>query len=134
MEYKCRHLEMIQEIIKRMAANSFTLKGWTVTIIAGILTLSANVISYSEIFLIGIPIILFWGLDSYYLMQEKRFRNLYDNVLKKKEEEVDFSMEMPSMPTDELLKMYWTHVFSITEIAFYIPLVIISVITICLLQ
>lgn len=134
MEYKCRHLEMIQEIIKRMVANSFTLKGWTVTIVAGILTLSANVISYSEIFLIGIPIILFWGLDSYYLMQEKRFRNLYDDVLKKKEEEVDFSMEMPSMPTGELLKMYWTHVFSITEIAFYIPLVIISVITICFLQ
>lgn len=42
LELKIRHLEMIQDIINRMAQNSFALKGWAVTLISGILILSAK--------------------------------------------------------------------------------------------
>ena len=42
MENKLRHLEMIQNIISRMANNSFLLKGWTVTLVAGIFTISSK--------------------------------------------------------------------------------------------
>lgn len=40
MEDRIKYLEMIQEIINRMASNSFALKGWAVTLIAGIFVLA----------------------------------------------------------------------------------------------
>lgn len=36
-DHKVSHLEMIQGVINRMAGNSFALKGWAVTLVAGIL-------------------------------------------------------------------------------------------------
>ena len=42
MEQKMKHLELIQEVIKRMANNSFLLKGWTVTLVTGILALASK--------------------------------------------------------------------------------------------
>ena len=39
LEDKYKHLEMIQNIIQRMATNSFMLKGWAVTLIVAILGL-----------------------------------------------------------------------------------------------
>ena len=38
-ENKIKHLEMVQDVIKRMASNSFILKGWTVNLVAGIMAL-----------------------------------------------------------------------------------------------
>ena len=38
---KLKHLEFIQGIITRMANNSFMLKGWAVTLVAGIFALSS---------------------------------------------------------------------------------------------
>ena len=36
MDKKLKHLEMVQGVINRMASNSFMLKGWAVTLVAGI--------------------------------------------------------------------------------------------------
>ena len=72
---KKRHLEMIQEVISRMANNSFALKGWTVTLAAGIFTLSGNAIRTNFWFLF-LPIIIFLGLDTFYLSKERSYRSL----------------------------------------------------------
>lgn len=59
MESKIKHLEMIQGIINRMASNSFYLKGWAVTLVAGIFAISAKD-SEKTFFLISyIPILIF---------------------------------------------------------------------------
>lgn len=42
MDNKVNHLEMIQGVISRMASNSFALKGWAVTLVAGIFALSSK--------------------------------------------------------------------------------------------
>ena len=39
---KITHLEMVQGIINRMASNSFMLKGWAVTLVAGIFALASK--------------------------------------------------------------------------------------------
>ena len=39
-----------------------------------------------------IPLIVFWILDAYYLMLERKFRALYDDVRLKGEKDVDFNM------------------------------------------
>ena len=73
------HLKMLQGVISRMAQNSFLLKGWSVTLAAGLL---AAAISDKQIYaaLALFPTLVFWGLDAYYLQQERLFRALYDAV------------------------------------------------------
>lgn len=107
MNNKMKHLEMIQDVIKRMASNSFMLKGWAVTLVAGIFALSSKDSNLLFSLISYIPIIIFWGLDSYYLMQERRFRALYDFI--RKQENTNFNMMLPS----ELLtqKMKWQNCF-----------------------
>lgn len=79
METTIKHLEFIQGIIARISTNSFILKGWTITICAGLIALSQSLtikISFIAIFLL----IIFWALDGYYRSLEKRYRALYDDV------------------------------------------------------
>lgn len=42
MENKIKHLELIQSVILRMASNTFALKGWAVTLVAGIFALASK--------------------------------------------------------------------------------------------
>lgn len=82
MENKLKHLEMIQGIINRMASNSFALKGWSVTLVAGIFALSSKDANEIYFLIAYIPIIVFWFLDAYYLLQERLFRSLYgENII-----------------------------------------------------
>ena len=73
MEGKIRHLELVQGIISRMANNSFMLKGWAVTLVAGIFVLAGKDTNKLYFLVAYIPVIVFWGLDAYYLLQERLF-------------------------------------------------------------
>jgi len=42
MGNKIKHLEFIQTIINRMAANSFLIKGWAITLVAALFALSSK--------------------------------------------------------------------------------------------
>jgi hypothetical protein len=81
-EYRLKHLEFIQSIISRQAQNSFAVKGWTLTLSAGIFTflLSQSDANPAAYFIAVFPAFLFWLLDGYYLRQERAFRCLYDDV------------------------------------------------------
>ncbi|MDE2031044.1 MAG: hypothetical protein KGI58_02155 [Patescibacteria group bacterium] len=92
MSDKHKHLDFIQIIITRMAVNSFLLKGWTITLIAGIFALSAKDANHKYIWLALFPIFIFWVLDGYYLLEERLFRSLYNHVRKLEGKEIDFSM------------------------------------------
>ena len=73
MEKKLAHLEMIQAVITRMAGNSFALKGWAVTLVAGLFALSGKDANQFYYLVTYIPIVVFWYLDSYYLCQASAF-------------------------------------------------------------
>ena len=126
MEQKMKHLELIQEVIKRMANNSFLLKGWTVTLVTGILALASKDTDKQYFWIAYIPILMFWFLDAYYLQLERRYRRLYNSRLE--EREVNFSMQMP-IPSIEEKTTYIQALVSKTEIGFYIALgIIISIV------
>ena len=93
METKTKHLEMIQGVINRLSTNPFLLKGWSVVLVSALFALSAADSSPAFVFLAYIPAIVFWGLDGYYLREEKKFRALYDSVCTKDKSEIDFSMD-----------------------------------------
>lgn len=81
MESKIEHLKMIQGIITRMNTNSFQIKGWTITLVSALLALYANSRKVTYIFIALIPVLIFWFLDSYYLQQERKFRELYKEIV-----------------------------------------------------
>lgn len=119
-EIKIRYLELIQTIIGRMANNSFMLKGWAVTLIAGILVLASKDSDKCFFLIAYIPVVMFWLLDSYFLQQERLYRKLYNNAVKLKPEDVDMELALP-VPDCESKTKYLQSVFSITEAGFYSP-------------
>lgn len=125
-EKKIKHLEFIQGVINRMAQNSFFLKGWTVTLIAGLLAFANTKEMDSTYLLIAyIPAVFFWMLDGYYLHQEKMFRKLYDKVRVTDESLIDYSMDTSSV---EGHVPSWLKVcFSTTLNIFYIPVIFVII-------
>lgn len=92
MENKQSHLEMIQGVVNRLSHNSFLLKGWSVILVSAMFALAAKDAKVVFIYLAYFPAISFWGLDGYFLHQERLFRALYDHVRSLDEKDVDFSM------------------------------------------
>lgn len=93
MEQKTKHMEFIQGAINRLSQNSFLLKGWSVVLISAFFALSVGDSNPAFIFLAYIPAITFWGLDGYFLWEERKFRELYDRVRNLNENEINFSMD-----------------------------------------
>jgi hypothetical protein len=77
---RVKHLELIQGTISRMANNSFLLKGWTITLVAALFALSAKDTNIVYSILALFPALSFWGLDAYYLRQERLYRRLFEEV------------------------------------------------------
>ena len=95
---KQAHLQMIQGVVNRLSHNSFLLKGWSVVLVSAMFALGASESSLLFVLLAYFPAIVFWGLDGYFLRQEKLFRALYDHVRLLAEEEVDYSMDTAMEP------------------------------------
>lgn len=77
---RIKHLEFIQAVITRQAANSFLIKGWTVTLTTGLIAVSADRGKPAYALAALVPALVFWSLDAYYLRQERLFRRLYDDA------------------------------------------------------
>lgn len=75
-----RHLELIQGVVNRMAGNSFLIKGWAITLVAAILAVTVKDATATFAVIGLFPTFVFWGLDAYYLRQERLFRKLYDHI------------------------------------------------------
>lgn len=120
MESKLKHLEFIQNVINRMANNSFIIKGWCVTIISALFALSEKENSQSFAVISLLPIMAFGILDAYFLKLEREYRRLYNTVRKQNENEINFSMDI------QLFKIPIIYIIiSKTIFWFYVPLVII---------
>ena len=100
-EEHVKHLEFIQNVINRMSNNSFLLKGWNVTVSSAILAL--NISSPNPLFAIValLSSLSFWGLDAYYLRQERLFRSLYDNLRVSATTKKAKNVEVFSLNTDK---------------------------------
>lgn len=76
--------ELIQNVIERQADNSFKIKGWTVTLVVVALIFKTEDFHVIAAFL---PLLGFWGLDAYFLKQEKKYRCLYNWVREHRQDE-----------------------------------------------
>ena len=118
LEKVVKHLEMTQDVVNRLANNSFLLKGWSMTLVVAVILLMAkyNVNSTCIILSIIIPIVGFWGLDGYFLWQERLFRQVYNEV--RTQPDTDFKMDV--LKHKNKPKCNWmSSIFSVTLIIFY---------------
>ncbi len=77
-----KEIDLIQGCIKRMANNSFLLKGWAISLVAVVLALSEkNISPYFLGLVVLVPLISFWYLDAFFLYTEKLFRKMYEWVI-----------------------------------------------------
>lgn len=91
------HLAMIQGVVDRMGGNLFFLRGWSITLLAGLFAVSTSPLLSVDRWapaLFFLLLGLFWVYDGYFLSLERKYRALYDKVRKLSEEDVDFSMNV----------------------------------------
>ena len=97
-ENKVKHLDFIQSNIARMNSNSFQMKSWMLIIVTALLGSFANTQNHNFVLLALLPTVIFWGLDSYYLQLERKFRGIYNDVAGLSKEPKD--IKLFSMPTN----------------------------------
>jgi hypothetical protein len=115
-EFMIEELKLTQDIIKRMALNSFLIKGWTITLVIATLLLKGDKFQALIAF---IPILVFWYLDAYFLWLERLYRRLYDWIRLNRltTDEHLFDMDYRRFIKDEQPKL--RIMFSITLGLFY---------------
>ena len=123
MENKAKHLEMIQGVINRLGSNSFRIKSWTVVLVAALLSVLVREERLAFALIALFPVLVFWGLDGYFLGTERRFRTVYDSVRRKPESKIDFAMDTPPLTAAD----WFRAARSVTLRVFY-PAIIVSVI------
>ena len=122
MNDKQKHLEFIQGVINRLATASFRLKGWAAVLVTALFVLMREELGGLALIAL-VPVLIFWGLDGYFLWQERLFRALYDHVRVLQEGSVDFSMNVSAFRNG--WKQTWRGaILSITLIMFYGALVV----------
>jgi|SRR5574344_86454 hypothetical protein len=111
-----KEIDLIQDIIKRMASNSFMIKGWTLTLVVATLLLKG---SKTQVFIAFIPLISFWYLDGYFLWQERLYRKLYDWVIVNRLQTDEFLFSMNSYRFKDKVQSKLRIMFSETLSWFY---------------
>jgi hypothetical protein len=121
-----KHLEIIQGVVNRLAGNSFAYKGWAITLVAALFALGTKESKPVYLLIALLPAIAFWGLDAYYLRQERLFRALYDATRKMSEAEwTTDPFSMNTKPYTATVKSWLETAFSRTVAGLYIPLVVV---------
>src|ERR1035441_7737570 len=72
-----KHLDLVQGVVNRLVGNSFSVKTWAVGLITILGALTAKDGDPRMAIALLFPALCFWGLDAYYLRQERLFRELY---------------------------------------------------------
>lgn len=110
-----KHLALVQGVVNRLAGNSFALKGWSVTLVSALLALAAKDAGTRLVAIALLPTLTFWGLDGYFLAQERLFRSLYVPLIDPNDQVPAFSMK-----TEPLTSAAWTRAtFSRTLLIFH---------------
>jgi len=124
-EYMLKEIDIIQDIIKRMASNSFMIKGWTITLV--VVTLLLKGANY-QVWIAFIPLLVFWFLDAYFLWQEKMYRELFKWVKNNRLKTDKYLFDMNAYRFKDSIQSKIRIMFSVTLGWFYGPILALVVI------
>lgn len=134
MPGKNEYLQMIQEPICRMSTISAIFKGFAASIVAGISAISYSTTNQWILLLSFMPVASFAILDIYYLMLERKFRFLFEQVRLDKHA-VDFSMKLTNDPLEIISAKAraWDCIKSPSIYLFY-PIMLLILVTVFILK
>jgi len=128
-----KELDLIQDVIKRMASNSFEVKKWLIGILTAIVVFKHDELlggNSQLIWLLLVPVLCFWYLDAFFLSTEKLYREMFKWVIKYRSQTEKYLYDLDSLsrefPDGNVvhLKMkdnnVWHVMFSQTIWPFYI--------------
>ena len=124
-EYMLKEIDIIQDIIRRMAFNSFMIKGWAITLVVVALLLKGT--EY-QVWIAFIPLLVFWFLDAYFLWQERMYRKLYEWVINNRLKTDEYLFDMNAYRFKDEVQSRFRIMFSITLGWFYGSIAILIVI------
>ncbi len=125
---KIKHLEFIQDVITRMAYNSFLIKGWAITIVSAIslvYLIRIDAIKGNDVdncILVVLPVfsmMFFAFLDAYYLYLEKSYREVYNSVRPPEYINIDFNMDYKEYNEGRPIIAYIKSLLSKSILLFY---------------
>lgn len=125
-EYMLKEIEIIQDIIKRMAFNSFMIKGWAITLVVVSLLLKGT--DKYQIWIAFIPLLVFWFLDAYFLWQERMYRKLYKWIINNRLKTEEYLFDMNAYRFKNEVQSIPRIMFSITLGWFYGSIAILVII------
>ena len=132
MDQKLKHLEFIQNIITRLNTNSFQIKGMSITLTTALLAILATNGNIYFSIIPFFPLIIFWGLDAFYLSKEKQYRNLYEEIVLNNSNITDFSLKI--LPKHINKSNNWTNtLINKTVLPIFLGQIIICLIIICII-
>ena len=118
-----KEIDLIQNIINRMANNSFLLKGWLITLIVAVLAPTTEKIITDDISYFGLililPLVVFWYLDAFFLHKEKCYRELYNWIIENREKSEKKLYSLKYEDYEDKVKSVICIMFSPTLRAFY---------------
>ena len=126
-DQEIKHLELIQSAVNRLAANSFQMKGWMLTIVSALLGFFAQSNNAKFALVAVLPVLVFWGLDAYYLQQERKFRGIYNDVVTPNKDRKVGLFEMPIKNYSDGKYSFGDVFFSQTVMLLYLPVVILLI-------
>jgi len=124
-EYMLKEIDIVQDIIKRMAFNSFMIKGWAITLVVVALLLKGT--EY-QVWIAFFPLLVFWFLDAYFLWQERMYRKLYDWVINNRLKTDEYLFNLNAYRFKDEVQSRFRIMFSITLGWFYGSIAILIVI------
>ena len=124
-EYMLKEIEIIQDIIKRMAFNSFMIKGWAITLVVVALLLKGT--EY-QVWIAFIPLLVFWLLDAYFLWQERMYKKLYGWVISNRMKTDEHLFDMNAYRFKDTIQSRIRIMFSTTLGWFYGSIAVLIVI------
>jgi len=124
-EYMLKEIDIIQDIIKRIASNSFMIKGWAITLVVIVLLLKGG---RHQVLIAFVPLLVFWFLDTYFLRQERMYKKLYEWVINNRLKTDRYLLNMDAYRFKDKIQSIFRIMFSITLGWFYGSITILIVI------
>ena len=104
-ENKRHHIDLVEAQILRMSENSKQMKTWCFALITGIIGIYVQTCNQNFLWIGIITILLFAWLDAYYLLLERKFRCVYNDIAGLRNEgEKTHSILLYGMPIHEYKK------------------------------
>lgn len=133
-----KEIDLLQSRIEKVEKTSFTIKGWTITLVTAVLALLPESIEKFVISLVVASATLaFWYLDAFYLKVDKSYRLKYNWVVQNRMTNTSSCFDLypydektffdPSDPRRNTVPGIISLMFSNTLLVFYAPILVLAI-------